>query len=288
MFDEIISSLSILWLEFLKLLPRIIISFIILLLFVLFSGQFKKLVYKRLEGKSVDRLRAVFLAKVSKWIFLITGFVISMEVLGLASVAGGILTGAGVSAVILGFAFKNIGENFLSGLLLAFNRPFKIGDIIEVDKYLGSVTSLDFRTTNIKTQEGHDIFIPNSIIVNNSLTNYTFDSRRRFEFVIQIDHSNDVDRAKQIILDSVMKVSEVLKNPSPFVVVSEITTSVSLKAFYWIDTAANPRSIPEIKSEAIEISRKELNNGGIYLSELTQVKIVNEAIPLEIKNDKQL
>lgn len=286
MFDEIINLFSGYWNEVLKILPRIVLAVLILFLFVVTSGKFKSLIYKRLEHKTLDKLRAVFLAKVFRWIFITAGFVISMEILGLAGLAGGIITGAGVSAVILGFAFKNIGENFLSGLLLAFNRPFKIGDVIEIDKFTGSVTSLDFRSTQIKTQEGHDIFIPNSVIVNNSLINYTFDTKRRFDFIIQIDHTNDVDKAKEVINHSLLKVKEVLKNPAPFVILDQLSTSISLKAFYWVDIAPLSRNLLEVRSEIIEISRDELNKNGIYITDLAQIKIMNEKIPVELINNK--
>ncbi|MBL8008166.1 MAG: mechanosensitive ion channel family protein [Ignavibacteria bacterium] len=287
MFDDIIILFSGFWNEILKILPRIVLAALILFLFVVTSGKIKSLIYKRLEHKTLDKLRAVFLARVFSWLFVTAGFVISMEILGLAGLAGGIITGAGVSAVILGFAFKNIGENFLSGLLLAFNRPFKIGDVIEIDKFTGSVTSLDFRSTQIKTQEGHDIFIPNSVIVNNSLINYTYDTRRRFDFIIQIDHTNDVEKAKEVINHSILKVKEVLKNPAPFVILDQLSTSISLKAFYWVDMAPMSRNLLEVKSEIIELSRDELNKNGIYITDLAQIKIMNESIPVELINSKK-
>lgn len=286
MYDEVLNLIHTFWIDFLKLLPRLVFSVIVLILFVLFSGTVGNIVKQRLESKTIDRLRVIFLGKVASWIFIITGFVISMEILGLAGLAGGIITGAGISAVILGFAFKNIGENFLSGLLLAFKRPFKIGDMISVDKFQGTISSLDFRSTNIKTIEGHDVFIPNSIIINSPLINYTFDSRRRFEFTIQIDFTNDISKAKSIILNSILRVKDVLRDPNPLVIVDELTTAISIRSFYWVDTSVAEKSLIEIKSEVMEYSREDLNKEGIFITDVSQIRIMNDSIPLEVKSNK--
>ena len=179
---EFINEVNVFWKEFIHILPKAIIAFVIFILFLFLSGKVSNLVKNRLVFRTKDPLLSGFISKITKWIVSIIGFVICMEILGFATLAGGIVTGAGLSAVILGFAFKNIGENFLSGLLLAFNRPFNTGDLIQVEGYTGKITSMDFRTTNIETFDGQNVFIPNSIIINNPLVNYTYESKRRIDF----------------------------------------------------------------------------------------------------------
>ena len=125
---EFINEVNVFWKEFIHILPKAIIAFVIFILFLFLSGKVSNLVKNRLVFRTKDPLLSGFISKITKWIVSIIGFVICMEILGFATLAGGIVTGAGLSAVILGFAFKNIGENFLSGLLLAFKRPFKVGD----------------------------------------------------------------------------------------------------------------------------------------------------------------
>ncbi|MBL0106161.1 MAG: mechanosensitive ion channel family protein [Ignavibacteria bacterium] len=228
---EFINEVNVFWKEFIHILPKAIIAFVIFILFLFLSGKVSNLVKNRLVFRTKDPLLSGFISKITKWIVSIIGFVICMEILGFATLAGGIVTGAGLSAVILGFAFKNIGENFLSGLLLAFNRPFNTGDLIQVEGYTGKITSMDFRTTNIETFDGQNVFIPNSIIINNPLVNYTYESKRRIDFTIQVDYTNDLDKAKKIILNSIKKVKDVLEEPKPLVIVDELTTSMSIKSF---------------------------------------------------------
>ena len=284
---EFINEANVFWKEFIHILPKAIIAFVIFILFLFLSGKVSNLVKNRLVFRTKDPLLSGFISKITKWIVSIIGFVICMEILGFATLAGGIVTGAGLSAVILGFAFKNIGENFLSGLLLAFNRPFNTGDLIQVEGYTGKITSMDFRTTNIETFDGQNVFIPNSIIINNPLVNYTYESKRRIDFTIQVDYTNDLDKAKKIILNSIKKVKDVLEEPIPLVIVDELTTSMSIKSFFWIDTKISESSLPEIKSNVIELSRNELNDEGIFITDVTQIKIMNDPVNVVLDTNKK-
>ncbi|MBK7160494.1 MAG: mechanosensitive ion channel family protein [Ignavibacteria bacterium] len=284
---EFINEVNVFWKEFIHILPKAIIAFVIFILFLFLSGKVSNLVKNRLVFRTKDPLLSGFISKISKWIVSIIGFVVCMEILGFATLAGGIVTGAGLSAVILGFAFKNIGENFLSGLLLAFNRPFNTGDLIQVEGYTGKITSMDFRTTNIETFDGQNVFIPNSIIINNPLVNYTYESKRRIDFTIQVDYTNDLDKAKKIILNSIKKVKDVLDEPKPMVIVDELTTSMSIKSFFWIDTKISENSLPEIKSDVIELSRNELNDEGIFITDVTQIKIMNDPVNVVLDTNKK-
>lgn len=284
---EFINEVNVFWKEFIHILPKAIIAFVIFILFLFLSGKVSNLVKNRLVFRTKDPLLSGFISKITKWIVSIIGFVICMEILGFATLAGGIVTGAGLSAVILGFAFKNIGENFLSGLLLAFNRPFNTGDLIQVEGYTGKITSMDFRTTNIETFDGQNVFIPNSIIINNPLVNYTYESKRRIDFTIQVDYTNDLDKAKKIILNSIKKVKDVLEEPKLLVIVDELTTSMSIKSFFWIDTKISESSLPEIKSNVIELSRNELNDEGIFITDVTQIKIMNDPVNVVLDTNKK-
>jgi small-conductance mechanosensitive channel len=94
---------------------------------------------------------------------------------GLTGVVSGLLAGAGISAFIIGFALKDIGENFLAGILLAFKRPFRVGDLVDIGGIRGTVLILNLRDTQIKTPDGKDVFIPNANIIKNPLVNFTID-----------------------------------------------------------------------------------------------------------------
>jgi small conductance mechanosensitive channel len=252
------------WTNFLLLLPRLIAGIIVFFIFMFIARRTFKILNKRLGVRLNDALLSVFISKIVKWFIILLGFIFFMQLIGLAAIAGGMFAGAGVAAFVLGFAFKDIGENFLAGIILAFNRPFSIGDVIITQNISGTVTSLDLRTTNIKSFEGHDIYIPNSIILNNPLTNFNADSLRRHEFIVGIDYSSNIENAVKIICDLLDKNDEVLKQPEPDVLVNELAdSSVNLVVRFWIDSLQIKRNWMRIKSDIIKDTKEALDKAGI-------------------------
>ena len=134
-----------------------------------------------------DPLLSNFLARIIRYTLAILGVLLAFHVMGLTGIAASLLAGAGVGALIIGFAFQDIGANFIAGVILAFNRPFNTGDTIEIGANMGKVVRMDLRTTQIKTFDGKDIYIPNNTIVKEELINYTRDGYIRLSFVVGIE-----------------------------------------------------------------------------------------------------
>lgn len=277
---ELIKVLEGYWKEFLHSLPKMILTILILIVTFFIAKRLSRLVKKRLISRIDDLLLANFISRILKWTITLIGLIICMDILGLGNFASGLLAGAGVLSIVLGFAFKDIGENFLSGLILAFNRPFRIGDVIESDSITGTIMSLDLRTTKIKTLDGIEIYVPNSKILNNPLSNYTIDGLRRFDFIVGIDYEADVSKARLLILNTLKDLSDILKEPAPFVIVNELgANSINLRVFYWVNTQEAKIPLPVIKGEAIEKSLFALKEGGVNIPfDSVQVQF-NKGIP---------
>jgi len=111
-------------------------------------------------------------------VFLLVGLVLALQVLGLTAVATSLLATGGLMAVVLGFAFREIGENLLAGIFLGLSRSFDVGDLIESSGYTGEVRGVDLRQVWIRSADGRDIFIPSAQIFRNVLVNYTRDDLR--------------------------------------------------------------------------------------------------------------
>ena len=149
--ETIQNSLQNYYEEFLRVLPRIALAILVIILGVLLA-QLLTNFYKRLfQQKSEDPLMAKFLALAVKIVLIIIAIMLALKVAGLDGIATGLLTAVGGGAIILGFAFQDIGKNFLAGVILAFNRPFNINDTIKVDNIFGKVKALSFRYSHIKT-----------------------------------------------------------------------------------------------------------------------------------------
>jgi len=265
--SELISTLQNYWQLLAQWTPRLVMGIIVLLTFWFISVQVKRLITKRLKLKMEDPLLATFLSRLAKWVLMALGIMLSMKMMGLGDIAGGLAAGAGLSAIIAGFAFKEIGENFMAGILLAFRRPFRIGDTIEIEKTIGNVVSLDIRTTQVKTFDGKDAFIPNSTLIKNHLINYTIDGFLRQDFMISVDYETDLSKAITIILQTLDDVSGILKEgKEPTVVISSLdSSSVALQAFYWLDTFDKSVSGMKVKTEAIQRCLRALEAEDIYM-----------------------
>jgi len=211
--------------------------------------------------------------------------------MGFGGVANSLMAGAGVSAIIVGFAFKDIAENFLAGLLLLVSRPFEIGNIIEVSGAKGTVREMDIRTTHLRNIEGKDIYIPNSMIIKNPVINYTKDGLLRMDFLIGLDVPTDIAKVKKMLLEYLSKQPEVLKTPEYNVLTQNLGEfTVDVKVLFWIDVFKNKKISPSYLGETIrsrimrEIKDLLLENGYNLPSQVIEHKMYNDAAPLKIES----
>lgn len=252
------------WESFLFHLPRGLFAVIIIAISFFVAAKLSHFLSNKFQNRTKDPLLLEFIARIIRYVLIIAGLMIALQVIGFTGIAGGLLAGAGISAFIIGFAFKDIGENFLAGIILAFNRPFRIKDTIKVDDHIGKVTALHLRTTLIKTFDGKDIFIPNSIILKQPLTNFTRDGLNRHEFMVHIGIEQDVDEVSQVIIESIKTVEGIVKERPPYVTIEELKNNgIELKVYFWIYTYDYKKRTSVIKTEVIKTVKNALITAGI-------------------------
>ena len=284
--DELIRILESYWGAFLVVVPKIVIAAVILIIMVLIGLKVGRLISRAALYRMDDQLLARFFGRLTKWSVVITGIILVMFVLGLGGIAGGMIAGAGVSALIIGFAFKDIGENFLAGIILAFGRPYGVGDKVETGGVFGIVRALDLRNTHIKTFDGKDVFVPNAIVIKTPLINYTRDGYLRYDFLVGIDYDDDVEKTQRIIVEAIKSVKGVLSgDKAPVVYVEELSTStVNLRAYFWVDTFDLSRDDLEILSDVMDKAKKALIKNKITLpADILELRIYNEKLPIPVK-----
>lgn len=249
------------------ILPKVLMASVVFAFFFFLANRTRNFVNTRLSKRMDDPLLAAFLSRVAKITMLLIASMMVLQILGLAGVAAGIVTGASVSAIVIGFAFKDIGENFLAGIMLAFNRPFQVGDIVELDGEKGTVVALNLRNSRIKTFDGKDIFIPNASVIKNPVVNYTMDGFLRYDFTVGLDYGSDVSDASKVILNTIQNVPGVLmEGKKPSVFVSNLgTSSLEITVHYWLDTFDSTVSSLKVKTDAIDKVLTNLAKAGFYL-----------------------
>jgi len=252
---------------FIALLPRLVVAAFALAVFYFISVNLRKIAKSRLRKRTDDPLLADFIARMTGFVPIIIGILVAFKAVGLGGAATSLLAGAGVSAFIIGFAFKDIGENFLAGMVMTFHRPFRMGDTVQVAGVEGKITGMNLRDTQIKTFDGKDVFIPNGLILRQPIFNYTIDGFLRQQFKIGLNYDADLQKAMASILETLHSVSGVLgKERPPNVAIGQVAGSiVELQIFFWINTFDTTVSGQRTQSEAIKLVVERLKKEGYVL-----------------------
>jgi small conductance mechanosensitive channel len=144
----------------------------------------------------------------------------------------------GAAGLAVGLALQGTLQNFAGGVIILLMKPYKVGDVIETQGYLGVVKEIQIFTTILTTADNKTIIIPNSPIATGSLVNFTTQGTRRVDFTFGIGYGDDIDKARNIILKIIDGDNRVLKEPAPLVKVSELgDSSVNLTARVWVESA---------------------------------------------------
>ena len=277
--------------EFIEMLPGIGLGILIIVIGLLLGTWVGNIFKHRIERKAADPLMSKFLARAVKIVFILIAIMLALKAAGLGGIAAGILTAAGASAVVLGFAFKDIGENFIAGVILSFNRPFNIDETVMIGNNFGKVKELSFRYTKLKTFDGRDVYIPNSDVLTTPVTNYTEDGFFRWDFIVGIAYEDDISGAKETILHALNNEPMVVEDDEHqnFVIEEELATStVNLKVFFWVDTKDFRRQALITKGNVVRKVKEALVAAGYNMpSDIQEIKLYGgqKDIPIRIQKD---
>ena len=250
------------WVHFLHLLPRLVVAVVVLAVAWMAARRLRNYLAARLSLHATDPLLANFLTQVGRWLLVLLGTLLALQIVGFSGVVSGVLGGLGLSAFLVGFAFKDIAENFLAGVILAFNRPFHVRDNIEIRGMKGRVLELNLRTTRIKTIDGNDIYLPNSVVLKEPVTNYTRDGQIRQDFAVSVPPGTDAEQVMARLLEKVRREPLVLTSehhPATAAVEELAGGNLTVRIFYWTpsDQAAAAR---DTRSRLLNEARRVLEN----------------------------
>jgi small conductance mechanosensitive channel len=277
-FDALLPAFELWWRDLVLLLPRLVIAALVFAFAYWLGRRLGALVTLALKSQVFLPTHRRFFGNLATWLVTFVGLAVSLNLLGLQVLATGLLAGSSITAIILGFAFREIGENFLAGFFLAFGRPFRVGDLIECVGFQGVVRGIDLRTTHIRTADGRDVFIPNAKIFNQPLINFTRDGFRRLSFDLGIDYGEDIKAAQVLLQRAAQGTEEVLDDPPLGVVVKALAeNAVELTVYFWVDMFAKGRAVGEVQSEVMNRCREALLSHGFTLSADTRSNLSLEA-----------
>lgn len=248
-------------------LPRVVLAILVLVIFRLVGRFFRKhsrnLVTK-LSGGRADF--SSFLSSMIYVFFLIAGLFVALEILQLEGVLAKLIAGAGVVGIIAGFAFKDIASNAFAGLLVNMQRPYKEGDWVNLNGQFGTIQNIGWIATSIKTVTGQEAFVPNQLVYNNVLLNYSSYGKRRVVLEGGVSYGDDLDRVKQVALDEIKKVTGIkLDQEIQFYYTNIGSSTYDFILRFWIDFKHQTDYL-ESKSDTIMRIKKRFEQEDISLA----------------------
>lgn len=203
--------------------PALLVGIVVFFVFYLLSIFISRTIL-RTTRRHRPNLGVVFARLVGAATILV-GFLAAFSVVAPSFQAGDLIKILGIGGVAIGFAFQNILQNFLAGLLLLWAEPFRIGDEIKLDSYEGTVEAIQTRATIIKTYDGRRVVIPNADLFTHSVIVNTALDIRRWDYVLSLKSGRDLTELKSLIVSTVSKVPGVLSNPGPEALVMDLGDS---------------------------------------------------------------
>lgn len=188
---------------------------------------------RALRRSTIDPTTASFIETVAKYILLGIGLIQALSSVGIDATA--FLASLGIVGLTIGFAARDALSNLISGLLIFWDRPFVINDLVEVEGSYGRVDTITLRSTRVVTTDGRMLAIPNTTIVNSVVASYTNFPHVRLDVSVTVGVEEDLDRAERTLLDLVREDPDYLADPAPRVVVTALNdynVELQLQAWY--------------------------------------------------------
>lgn len=248
-----------------KALPNLIVALIVFFLF-LFTAKMVRNVGQKIFARFTDNVTvSSLLISVSSTMVILLGLFVSLGILKLDKTLTSLLAGAGVIGLALGFAFQEIASNFVSGVFIAFRKPYKVNDIVKIDDYFGKVESISLRTTSLKTFDGLEVILPNKKMFTEPFINFTSTPERRVDIEVGVSYGDNLRKVVELLKSKLRHVNSHQIDPNVEVLFKEFgSSSINLEVRFWVH-CFDHYSFLESKHEAIILIKEAFDENSITI-----------------------
>lgn len=248
------------------MLPHVLVAILVVAVFWLIASVGKSITRSAMKKSRLSDTLTTLLATIA-WILIFgLGLVIALNVLQLQKTVVSLLAGAGVAGIALAFAFQDIAANFMSGVILAFRKPFKIGDLVEAYNIFGNVEGINLRTTNVRKPDGPLVLIPNRHVLENPLVNYSEMGKRRIDIECGISYGDDLKKVRKIAIAAIKKIDGVDKKKDIDLFYKEFgDSSINFVVRFWVEFKNRNKEHLLPQSEAIMAMKEAFDKEGITI-----------------------
>jgi len=266
-----------------NLIDIIVLLFSVVLL-IYFTGKFRSLLVNRILARyNLDIGIRQSIGTIVRYALLVLGAIIIMDSAGIHLSSLTVLAGA--LGVGLGFGLQNIANNFVSGLIILFERPIKVGDRIEVGDISGDVVNISARATTVITNDNISVIVPNSEFISSQVINWSHNDRLvRFRYPVGVSYSEDPERIKQLLMEVMEEHPGILDHPPPDVWFDEFgDSSLNFNLMVW--TSMYVQRPKALKSQLYFSIFKKFNEHGVEIPfPQRDLHIRSGELPVELKS----
>ena len=248
-----------------QMMPNLVLAALIVVAGALLARFARWLCWRLLRHAVLSRTLLRLIGNSTYLLVIMVALFGALTVLHLDKTVTSILAGAGIIGLALGFAFQDIAANFISGILMAVQRPVRVGELIRTGDHFGTVERIDLRTTELKNQQGIQVIIPNKDVFQNALMNYTRNGIRRIDLQVGISYGEDLERVERITMAAVKAVDGVLADkPVEHYYIEFGDSSINYEIRFWIE-AKGQNHYNSVRSLAIKAIKAAYNKEGITI-----------------------
>lgn len=259
---------------FFAALPKMGIALLVFIFFWLVARTVRTTMQRAKFGDGNPAISLVF-GRLAFWVLLIVGMFVALTIVLPSLTPGQLISGLGIGGLAIGFAFQDIFQNLIAGIMILIRQPFRVGDEIESGDYSGRVESIETRATFIRTFDNRRVIIPNKQIYSDPLKVMTAYDIRRSEYDVGIGYGDDIAEAKETMLDAIKSVEGVISARPAQVLVSSLDASwITLRARWW--TNAEKSEETQVRSDVIQSIAGALTKAGIDMPFDTQVVLFHD------------
>jgi small conductance mechanosensitive channel len=244
--------------------PKLISAFIILFVGIYAIRLINRIITKVMVQRNLDPTLTKFLSDILIWALRILLFVTFISKLGIETSSFVAILGA--MGLAVGLSLQGSLSNFAGGMLIIVFKPFKVGDTIEAQGVIATVLEIQIFVTKMLTGNNQTVFVPNGALSNGTIINYSMQGERKADLTFSISYDSDIKKAKEILLDVLIKNPKVLKTPAPEVFVKNLSaSSIDFAVRPWAKNA----NYGAVFSETLENCKIALDEAGISVQPYT-------------------
>lgn len=264
------------YVKFAEITPKLIVGIIVFSLFLFTSkylSQISVKVFHKLFPKSKKESSLVTLISVFRFLIMIMGTFIALEIMGFSGFLWKFIGSLGVAGVIAGVALKDLVSSIFSGMLIGIDKAFKVGDYVTIGNNSGTVSEIGFLTTKVIADDGKKVYIPNQVIFNSPFYNFTASPQRKIYLNFEIPSDQDVAKAQQSVLEVVRSLENVDRPETATAILTDLKQGIfNLQVKFPMVVGAD---MMLLKSIAYFEIKKRLDSEGIQLVTPTSISITD-------------